>query len=75
MNNYFGNIGNKSLDGLTQHEIDQIANMGTNSISTTSWGYLSTLNQSVSSLSSPAFQAINVAGDIKAKHSNDSTGG
>lgn len=70
-NLYFGGAGDSivalrtdvdefpnSLKDLTADEITQLTNIGSNSISSTQWGYLSSLNQSISTTDSPSFAGI-----------------
>ena len=50
MNNFFGNSVQslKELDGLTQHQIDQLSNMGSYYLSNQTWGCLSSASQDLS---------------------------
>jgi len=48
------------LNGLTAGEVNQLKNINSNTISNTQWGYLSALNQGLSTSSSPSFSNISV---------------
>jgi hypothetical protein len=48
---------NTRLDNLTDIEINQLENINTSTISTSQWGYLSALNQSISSGASPTWNS------------------
>jgi len=58
----FANVSStlNSIDysALTQAEINQIANIDATTISTTQWGYLGSLNQSLTTTSSPTFVTV-----------------
>jgi hypothetical protein len=49
------------LKNLTVSEIQQLENIGANTISNIQWGYLSNMDQNISTGSSPAFSTINIA--------------
>jgi len=49
------------LQNLTAAEIAQLENIGINTISNTQWGYLSAMNQGVSTTSSPMFSSLAVS--------------
>jgi len=55
---------NDELKALTTTEIQQLQNIDNNIISNTQWGYLQSLNQQLSTTSSPTFAGINV-GELK----------
>lgn len=59
-NNHFGTFSTASTLQITQHEIDQISNIGNNSISPATWGFLSAINQGLSTSSSPTFSAPSI---------------
>jgi hypothetical protein len=50
--------------GLTQSITNQLKNLSTNTITSTQWGYLSGLNQALSSSSSPTFTNATLNGTI-----------
>jgi hypothetical protein len=63
MNQYFGN-GFGTLSGLTASEVEQLKNIGSSVISPVNWGFLSSLNQSVNTTSSPTFSKLKLADGI-----------
>ena len=50
------------LAGLTNAEVKQLQNIDSNIISNTQWGYLSVLNQSIASSTSPSFAGLTLSG-------------
>jgi len=52
------------LKNLATAEIQQLENIGTTTISSTQWGYLGTLDQSITTSDSPTFGGLTVNGDI-----------
>ena len=58
VNNYFGTPPGIVVSDLSQQEINQISNINSNIITPAAWSYLASMNQSVSTLSSPNFQKI-----------------
>jgi len=52
------------LKDLTQVEIQQLENIGANTISVTQWGYLGELNQPLKQTNSPTFSGLTVNGNI-----------
>lgn len=52
------------LKNLTTFEIQQLTNIGFNAISSTQWNYLSTLDQSINSSSSPDFASVTTSSII-----------
>lgn len=51
---------NAGLQNLTSGEVDQLENIGTNTISNTQWGYLGSMNQGVATTDTPTFTSLNV---------------
>lgn len=49
---------------LTSGEVTQLANINTNSITTTQWGYLAGLDQSLGQSNSPTFSGLTVSGSL-----------
>ena len=65
MNNHFGNVsdgGSLSTLGLSEHELDQIANIGNCTLSNITWTNLSTANQPISTSSTPQFTRLGIGG-------------
>ena len=58
VNNYFGTPPGIVVSDLSQQEINQISNINSNIITPAAWSYLASMDQSVSTLSSPNFQKI-----------------
>ena len=58
VNNYFGTPPGIVVSDLSQQEINQISNINSNIITPAAWSYLASMDQSVSTLSSPNFQNI-----------------
>jgi hypothetical protein len=62
----FGVKGDGSIDigalTLTSAEVQQLATIGSNTISSSQWGYLSELNQSLTDTSNPTFNSVLVSG-------------
>ncbi len=50
------------LSALTSGEVDQLENIGSNTISSTQWGYLSSLNQSVATTDTVQFAGLQIGG-------------
>jgi hypothetical protein len=53
-----------NLDGITPTERSQLANIDNNTISSTQWGYLSSLNQGLSTSNAPTFAGANFTENI-----------
>jgi hypothetical protein len=51
-----------TLAGITQSEISQIQNINSTTISNNQWGYLGSLDQSLSTSSTPSFTGMNLSG-------------
>ena len=49
------------LSALTSAEVDQLENIGSTTISSTQWGYLGELDQSLKQAASPTFKNINLS--------------
>ena len=69
-----GKILKDDLDGfpdeaknLTTAEVQQVGNIGTETISATQWGYLGSSNQSLLTTSSPTFNNISITGLVDSR--------
>lgn len=57
-------LNTSSIQSITSSQVSQILNLGVQTISATQWGYLSVLDQSVSTSSSPSFASISLSSII-----------
>ena len=78
MNNHFGNVsdgGSVSTLGLSEHELDQIANIGNCTLSNSTWTNLSTANQPISTTSTPQFTRLGIGGPADGAYALNITNG
>lgn len=57
----FQSMNNAGLEDLTSSEVSQLANIGATLISSTQWGYLGALNQSLSTSDSVSFSVVSAS--------------